>query len=110
MNMYKALIMLLFNLKDETYHPIFYLEHPFPGKPDNLFRFRSKGHRTTGFKNRQEALDTIQSELIDRLPEYVIYQETEVDLPWDGENIPADHQLRDKNWIDTQEPVYNGNN
>lgn len=95
-----ALIMMLFNLKEETYHPILYFEHPFSGNIENsLYRFRSKGHRTIGFKDRQEALNSIQTELIDRLPNYKIYKDLDCDLPWDGENIPTDNQFRGVNFI-----------
>ena len=95
----RALIMMLFNLKEETYHPILYFEHPFPGECDNLYRFRSKGHRTIGFKDRQDALNSIEIELVERLPNYKIYKDLDGDLPWDGEGIPADNQLRDADFI-----------
>jgi len=94
-----VLIMMLFNFKTETFHPIMYFESPLPGNPDNLFRFRSKGHRTVGFKNREEALATIEPELVQRLEGHKIFKDLEGDLPWDGEGIPTDTQLRDKEWI-----------
>jgi hypothetical protein len=94
------LIMMLFNIKENTYHPIFYREHPFPGSdPKSPKRFRSCGHRTIGFKDRKEALGTIQSELIDRIgPGNIIHQELEEDLIWDGEDIPTDNQLRSSDY------------
>lgn len=80
----KALIMMLLNTAEKTYHPIFYFESPFPYSEGNdLVRFKSKGHRTTGFTNRQDALDSIQTELIDRLKETcIIYTELDGDLEW----------------------------
>jgi hypothetical protein len=96
----EALIMMLHNIKEDAYHPIFYFEHPFPGDESDrkVKRFRSKGHRTNGFKSRQEALDTIESEVREPLRNmgYVIREELEEKdlLLWDGENIPADNQLR----------------
>lgn len=91
----KALIMMLFNLKEQTYHPIYYFEHPFPsGNPEDIFRFKSKGHRTIGFKVRQDALESIETELVQRLIGYKIYKELDEDLIWEGDDIPADIQLR----------------
>jgi len=90
----KALIMMLFNLKESTYHPILYFESPLPGNPDNIVRYKSKGHRTNGFKSREEALNTIKPELEDRLEGYTITKELDGDLPWDGLDMPIDIQLR----------------
>ena len=90
----KALIMMLFNLKESTYHPILYFESPLPGNPDNIVRYKSKGHRTNGFKSREEALNTIKPELEDRLEGYTITKELDGDLPWDGLEMPTDTQLR----------------
>jgi len=92
----EALIMMLFNTKEKTYHPILYFEHPLPGLSE-VIRYKSKGHRTTGFKDREEAIATIKPELIDRLPGYKITQELDGDFYWDGIDIPADIQLRSKN-------------
>ena len=99
----QALIMMLLNTSTNTYHPILYFENPLPGGPDvnlKVVRFKSKGHRTIGFENREDALNSIQPELIDKcksLGYEKIRVETETDLPWDGEDIPADVQLRGKN-------------
>lgn len=103
----KALIMMLFNLKEQTYHPIFYFEHPFSSQPDNTFRFKSKGHRTNGFKDKEKALQSIEIEIVSQVKKmgYTLYKELETDLPWDGENVPADNQLRDKAWVERQEEV-----
>ena len=91
----KALIMMLFNLKNETYHPILYFEKPFlSGDTPGFTRYKSKGHRTEGFKNRKDALKIIQTELIDKLTNYEIIQDLDGDLPWDGWVTPADTQLR----------------
>lgn len=90
----KALIMMLFNIKESTYHPILYFESPLPGNPDNLVRYKSKGHRTNGLKSRDEAIETIKPEIDDRLDGWVITKELDGDIPWDGDGIPADVQLR----------------
>ena len=42
----KSLVQILHNKKEDTYHPIFYFEAPFPGGkqlPDNYIRYKSKG-------------------------------------------------------------------
>ena len=101
----KALIMMLFNLKEQTYHPILYFEHPFPGGSEELFRFRSKGHRTIGFNIRQDALDSIETELVQKLVGYKIFKDLNVDIIWDGEDIPADNQLRGPNQLRLLESV-----
>lgn len=97
----KALIMILFNIKEQTWHPILYFEHPFANEID-VCRFKSKGHRTIGLKTREEALATIKPELEDRLEGYKVYKDLDNDLMWDGEDIPADNQLRDKEFLNKQ--------
>ena len=91
----RVLIMMLKNIIENTYHPIFYMESPLPGGNSKLIRFKSKGHRTTGFRCRKDAVESIQSEIVDKLPEYLIIKELDVDLEWDGKDMPIDHQLRD---------------
>ncbi|MBD3627633.1 hypothetical protein [Cyclobacterium sp.] len=92
----RALIKMLFNVKEETFHPILYFESPLPGNPENVVRYKSKGHRTIGLKTREEALATIKPEIEDKLQTmaYAIKKELDDDIPWDGEVIPADVQLR----------------
>lgn len=96
----KVLIMMLLNTATKQYHPIFYFESPLATTA--LVRFKSKGHRTIGFDSREDALNSIKTEIVERLHEiggYFIYQETEGDLLWDGEDIPADIQIRDESWM-----------
>jgi hypothetical protein len=93
----KVLVKMLFNSKKETYHPIIYLEHSFPGEGDqNIIKYKSKGHRTIGFKDRQEAIDTIEPEITSKLIELgcIIEEELEDNLQWDGIEIPINIQLR----------------
>lgn len=99
----EALVMMLKNTKENTYHPIMYFESPFPGGFESevnkkTVRYKSKGHRTTGFLDRQEAIDTIKSELEDRLVDigYKVNKELDGDLEWDGIDIPADIQIRNR--------------
>lgn len=93
-----ALIMLLFNTKFNTWHPIFYYEKPFPGPYDpsnTLIRYKSKGHHTAGFKDIDKAIDHIENDLAGRIKGmgYVVHIELNEET-WDGEDIPADTQLR----------------
>lgn len=102
--MYSILIMMLFNIKTKTYHPIFYCENPLPS--DSVIRFKSKGHRTNGFLDIKDAIDSIQTEVIDRLDEgTTIYKELKEIIEWNGNNIPIDIQLRTKEWKDTCEKL-----
>jgi len=89
--------MMLKNTKQNTYHPIMYFEHPFPGDETKLIRYKSKGHHTAGFNDREDAVKSID-ENEEKLNEmgYHLNKELEGDLTWDGLGIPADTQLRSR--------------
>lgn len=100
----QSLVMMLKNIKTETYHPIFYLQTFFPGGDssemnEKYIRYKSKGHHTSGFKDRQSAIDSINNELIDQIKSigYTPVLELESDMEWDGEGVPADNQIRPSN-------------
>lgn len=93
-----ALIMLLFNTKLNTWHPIFYEEKFMPGPYDpnqKFIRYKSRGHHTVGFKDIDAAIDHIENDLAGKLKGmgYTVHIELNEDL-WDGEGIPADTQIR----------------
>jgi hypothetical protein len=99
----QALVMMLFNSKTNTYHPIYYLENWFPGPSDsemnkNYIRYKSKGHHTTGFTNRNEAVKSINESLVEQIKSigYTPNLELEADLSWNGDDVPIDNQIRDK--------------
>lgn len=99
----EALIKMLKNEKQNTYHPIMYFENMFCGGDESegnkkLIRYKSKGHHTSGFVNREDALNSIKTELEERIKEmgYNINKELEDDIAWDGEGIPADVQIRER--------------
>lgn len=98
-----ALVMMLKNTKENTYHPIMYFEKPLPGPLDGeanqkLIRYKSKGHRTTGFKDRQAAIDTIEPEIVERLKPMgmTVIKDLDLDIEWDGIDMPIDTQLRSR--------------
>lgn len=98
-----ALVKMLHNLKENTFHPIFYYESPLPGpiEDQKVLRFKSKGHRTEGFKERPLAVESV-SELEKQLKEQGdrvrIEIEEKDDIPWDGEGVPTDMQIRPYHW------------
>lgn len=95
-----TLIMMLFNTAKKTWHPIFYYESPLPGPLEEatLARYKSKGHHTTGFENREDALkscDELRQKLISEYGSHVVTElgDDQI-LEWDGEGVPADTQIR----------------
>lgn len=99
----EALVMMLHNTTENKYHPIFYLESPLPGGMEsegnqNLIRYKSKGHHTTGFETRDKAIESVNNELIGQIKSigYIPNLELDEDLSWDGKDIPADQQIRNR--------------
>ncbi len=98
-----ALVKMLHNTITKRWHPIYYLDNPLPGGfgEDSvnlkMLRYKSKGHHTTGFDNRPDAVNCAE-QLISQLKEQgdtVTVEIGEVeDLIWDDENMPTDIQLR----------------
>jgi hypothetical protein len=79
---------MLFNTKEKRWHPILFMESPLPGPACHwLIRLKSKGHHTTGFAIREEALAEIKKISVDIQPDPIM--DLEKDIPWDGEDIPA---------------------
>lgn len=97
-------VKIIYNLKDETWHPILYRESPLPGNPENILRFKSSGHHTVGFKSREDAINDINSDYfksrLDSMGSYPVYLIDE-DILWDGEGIPADIILLSPSQIHT---------
>jgi hypothetical protein len=99
----EALIKMLKNEKQNTYHPIMYFENMFPGGDESegnqkFIRYKSKGHHTSGFINRNDALNSIEIELVEHLKDigYNVNKELNEDIIWDGVGIPADVQIRNR--------------
>lgn len=104
----EALVMMLFNTKLNKWHPIFYFEKDFPGGFDSelnqkVIRYKSKGHHTVGFETREGAIDSINNSLVDQIKScgYTPNLEIDIDLEWDGEDIPADIQTRVRSTVTT---------
>lgn len=84
---------MLHNLKDEKWHPIAFLNMPRPSEDgtENFTRYKSKGHHTTGFKNRDEAIEfakTTMTEWSNANFSKTLYCLDKA-FPWDGEETPA---------------------
>lgn len=99
----EALVMMLKNTKENTFHPIMYFEALFPGGYESegnqkLIRYKSKGHRTAGFADRADAVNSIAVEIEGKLKEmgYRLNKELDGDMEWDGDGIPADVQIRNR--------------
>ncbi len=92
----KALIMMLENTSLKTFHPILYIEAPLPGSAgaDKIIRYKSKGHRTVGFTDYNEAVKSVEKEVLPKLTDHIVTQDFEGVILWDGDGIPADVQLR----------------
>lgn len=99
-----ALVKMLHNIEAKKWHPIFYYDKPFPGGfkdggiNDAVIRYKSKGHHTTGFDKREDAVKSA-NELIDTLRNrdhdtVLVEIDEKDDILWDGKEIPADTQLR----------------
>jgi hypothetical protein len=95
-----ALIKILHNTKLNKWHPIFYFESPLPGGGiEDLVRYKSNGHHTTGFDTRELAVKNINENLINQIKDSTIFTplleiEEKTDIDWNGDNIPADMQVR----------------
>lgn len=88
-----TLIALLFNYKENRWHPIIFRDAPLPGPFDDTKpkRYKSKGHHPLGFATREEAEANIKENL-DKMkaqgyPEPRVY--TNGDIKWDNEDFPA---------------------
>lgn len=95
-----ALIQMLHNNKENKWHPIFYYDSPLPGGFEDgslnseMLRYKSKGHHTQGFDNREAALTSAQDlekQLIEQ--HNIVTVNTKEDIEWDGEDIPSDQVL-----------------
>jgi hypothetical protein len=92
--MFMPVIAMLHNTKLKRWHPIVFVESPLPGpdSDDKPVRHKSKGHHTTGFATRQEALDCIKNDLGPKIKTNAIGEVRECvekDFAWDGEDTPA---------------------
>jgi len=98
----EGLILMLKNVAKGTWHPIMYAEKPLPGSLDsdtnnNIVRFKSKGHHTTGFITREEAiatLDDLKNRMLNHMFLSNVTIDIENDIEWTGEDLPLDTQIR----------------
>lgn len=94
-------ILMMKNTQINTYHPIMYWECPPNSMPiGSKVRWKSKAHHTSGFLNREDAVEAAkklcqhnQDELALGNVYYDLNEEN--DIEWDGDGIPADTQCFD---------------
>lgn len=93
----KSLVRMLFNTAKQTWHPIFYLESPFPGPIDEqkVARLKSKMHHTSGFSVREDAVKSINDDMVPKIKEHFpLYNDMKIDIDidqqWDGLDMPVD--------------------
>lgn len=91
------IVAMIFNTKLNRWHPVIFREAPLPG-PDSLdkpVRHKSQGHHTAGFEKREDAVAEANN-FAKQIVEHGMWSgcktclEPEQDVPWDGEDIPAD--------------------
>jgi len=92
-----TLIQILHNTERKTWHPIFYMESPLPGQDlsNDLIRFKSKGHHTSGFVTLKAAIAetiVVESRLVGQ--GHTVFCEIEPLLSWDGIEVPVSTTLR----------------
>lgn len=91
--MLNPVIALLYNAETNRWHPIIFCESPLPGPPssDKLVRHKSKGHHTSGFDTRDEAIAEAKQIAEKIKPEAIgpVSLSLENQFEWDGKGIPA---------------------
>jgi hypothetical protein len=98
----EGLIQMLKNVATGKWHPIMYVEKPLPGSLDsdannNIVRFKSKGHHTSGFTTREEAVATLEElkfNMINLMFLSKVTIDVETDIEWTSEDLPLDTQIR----------------
>lgn len=91
MDLHAPIIGLLHNTKLNRWHPIWFNESPMPGD-SKMVRHKSKGHHTTGFETRVEAIESAKNSLTAHIKQATLLDPLlclDKDFPWDGEDIPA---------------------
>ncbi len=98
-----ALVKMLHNTQTNRFHPIYYYDSPFPGGFEDgdinntIIRYKSKGHHTSGYPTRDEAISSANFlvEQLKGLNDIVAVELDEIDdIIWNDEEIPIDIQLR----------------
>lgn len=91
------IVAMMFNQKLNRWHPVIFREAPLPGPEtaDKPVRHKSQGHHTTGFEKREDAVaeaQKIAAQIVEKKmwADCKLCLEPEQDVPWDGEDIPAD--------------------
>lgn len=82
-------VAMLFNNKEQKWHPIVFSASPYPGVPDptKATRMKSRAHHTVGYEEREVALVGAHA-LADQI-EGSAELSVDDDIQWDGEGVPA---------------------
>lgn len=87
MNKYMILnpvVTILHNTKENTWHPILFVESPLPGNKGPI-RHKSKGHQTIGLDNIDECIKGCENLAQEVNGKFI----TNNVIDWDGEDVPA---------------------
>lgn len=79
-------IAMLHNQHENRWHPILFELAPLPGSVVSPARYKSKGHHTAGFENRELAIEGAKklSAQVEGARLFI-----EEDIEWDGLELPA---------------------
>ena len=93
MVLYNPVVLMIFNHKLNRWHPILFCECPLPsGNYGDALRWKSKGHHTEGFIDRQDAINAAAETCRQSYGMKVggeVYYDFESNIPWDGEGVPS---------------------
>ncbi len=77
---------ILYNHATKRWHPILFYPAPLPGGARvGATRYKSKGHHTSGFDSRAEAIGWCKGSA----PSWQAKLCVDNDIPWDGRGTPA---------------------
>lgn len=87
--MFGGIVAMLLNQATNRYHPVVFAMAPLPGghTSEGGERYKTRGHHTTGFESRDEAVAFAEKEYVARIPGG--RPALGGDILWDGQDTPA---------------------
>ena len=84
-------VAILRDIQTGLWHPIFFTDHPLPGPPlpGKPERLKSKGHHTTGFDQRADAVIEANKVFRNQKVGFFSRIDTEHDYLWDSLAMPV---------------------